>query len=91
MIDDWVVWDVEDGCDDGVITRITLDVWLVPPPLPVTVKVNDPVAASEAKVSVRVDPKFGVPEGVLNAPLTPCGNPDTVRVTGELKPFMAET
>jgi hypothetical protein len=73
------------------MTRITLATWLVPPPAPVTVNVNGPVGAFDDRVSVRVESKFGVPEGVLKAPLTPDGNPDVVNETGELKPFSAAT
>lgn len=73
------------------MTRIMLATWLVPPPVPVTIRVNDPVAALDDKVMVRVEPKFGFPEGVLNAPLTPDGIPDAVNATGELKPFNAAT
>ena len=72
-------------------TRMTLATWLVPPPVPVTVNVNDPVAAVEDKVTVRVESKFGVPEGVLKTPLTPEGNPERVNETGVLNPFSAAT
>jgi hypothetical protein len=73
------------------MTRIIFATWLAPPPLPVTVNVNDPTDALDDKAKVRVEPKFGVPEGVLKAPLTPEGNPDMVSETGELKPFNAAT
>jgi hypothetical protein len=69
------------------MTSTALATWLVPPPLPVTTTVKDPVEASDERVRVRVDWKFGVPEGVSNAPVTPDGNPDTASETGELNPF----
>ena len=73
------------------MTSIALAAWLVPPPVPVTVTVKDPVEAFDDMVRVSVDWKFGVPEGVLNVPLTPGGSPDTASETGELKPFTAST
>ena len=71
--------------------RTIVATWLIPPPVPVTVSVNDPVGEVDDAVTVRVEVKLGVSEGVLKAPLRPEGNPDRVSETGELKLFSAAT
>jgi hypothetical protein len=65
--------------------------WVNPPPLPVTVNVYGPVDTSVGRVTVSVEEKFGVPEGLLNTPLAPEGNPDTDNETCELNPLRAST
>jgi hypothetical protein len=73
------------------MTRITFATWVAPPPVPVTVTVNDPVGAFDGNVSVRVESKLGVPDGTLKAAFTPDGNPEVVKETCELNPFSAAT
>jgi len=84
---------VEEVCitEDALTVRTKLVTWLNPPPLPVTVNVNEPVDTFPGNVTVSVEAKFGVAEGVLNAPLAPEGNPETDNDTGELKPLRATT
>jgi hypothetical protein len=65
-----------------------LATWLNPPPLPVTVNVYEPVETFPGNVTVSVEAKFGVAEGLLKTPLAPEGNPETDNDTGELKPLM---
>ena len=65
--------------------------WVNPPPLPVTVNVYGPIGTSVGRVTVSVEAKFGVPEGLLKIPLASGGNPETDNDTGELKPFGAVT
>jgi hypothetical protein len=67
-----------------------LATWLNPPPLPVTVNVYTAGATSPGNVTVSVEAKFGVPEGLLKTPLAPEGNPETDNETCELKPLRAE-
>ena len=64
---------------------------LIPPPVPVTVNVNEPVVELTGSVIVSVEAKVGVAEGVLKTPLPPEGNPDTVNDTCELNPLRATT
>jgi hypothetical protein len=71
--------------------RTRLATWLNPPPLAVTVNVYEAVAASAGSVTVSVEAKFGVPEGLLKTPLAPEGNPETDSETCELKPLRAVT
>jgi hypothetical protein len=61
----------------ALTVRTRLATWLNPPPLPVTVNVYGPVDASLGNVTVRVEAKFGVAEGLLKTPLAPEGNPET--------------
>jgi hypothetical protein len=60
-----------------------------PPPVPVTVSVNDPVGAFAGSVTVSAESKLGVPDVMVKTP--PEGNPDTDKVTCELKPFKLTT
>lgn len=71
----------------GLTVRTRFATRLNPPPVPVTVSVYEPVGVFEGRVTVRVDLKLGVAEGVLKTPLAPDGNPDTVNETCELKPL----
>jgi hypothetical protein len=71
--------------------RTRLAIWANPPPLPVTVNVYEAVGASVGNVTVSVETKFGVAEGLLNTPLAPEGNPETDNETCELKPLRALT
>ena len=71
--------------------RTRLATWLNPPPLPLTVIVNAPVGTSPGNVTVSVEAKFGVPEGLLKTPLAPEGNPETDNEICELKPLRAAT
>jgi len=84
---------VEDVCitEDALTVRTRLATWLNPPPLPVTANVNEPVDTFSGNVTVSVEAKFGVAEGLLNTPLAPEGNPETDTDTGELKPLRAST
>ena len=77
--------------EDALTVRPRLVMWLNPPPLPVTVNVNEPVDTFAGNVTVSVEAKFGVAKGVLKTPLAPEGNPETANDTGELKPFRAVT
>jgi len=69
--------------------RARLVLWVIPPPLPVTVNVYEPVSTFPGNVTVSVDVKSGVPEGLLNTPLAPEGSPETDNDTSELKPLRA--
>jgi hypothetical protein len=75
----------------ALTVRTRLAILLNPPPLPVTVNVYEPVDTLSGNVTVSVEAKFGVAEGVLKTPLAPEGNPETDNDTGELKPFRAVT
>ena len=75
----------------GLIFRTKLAALFSPPPVPVTFNVNDPVGASEGSVTVSAEAKLRVPDGVVKTPLAPEGNPETDRVTSELKPFKLTT
>jgi hypothetical protein len=68
-----------------------LATWLNPLPLPVTTNVYEPVATSPDNMTVRVEAKFGVPEGLLKTPFAPGGNPETDNETCELNPFKPAT
>jgi hypothetical protein len=71
---------------------MTLDVWVSPPPVPVTTIVCAPGATVEATVMVMVDvPEPGAAMDVgLNATVTPAGCPLAESATAELKPPEAE-
>ena len=71
--------------------RPRLVMWLNPPPLPVTINVNEPEDTFPGNVIVSVEVKFGVAEGLLKTPLAPGGNPETDNDTGELKPLSGAT
>jgi hypothetical protein len=62
-----------------------------PPPAPVTSNVNDPVGTFAGSVTVSAEAKLGVPDVIVNTPLAPEGNPDTDKVTSELKLFKPTT
>jgi len=70
--------------------RTRLATWLNPPPLTVAVNVYEPVDPFAGNVTVSVEAKLGVPEGLLKTPFAPEGNPETDNETCELKPFRAE-
>jgi hypothetical protein len=53
--------------------------------------VIDPGGASAGSVTVSAESKLGVPDVVVKTPLAPEGNPDTDKVTCELKPFRPTT
>jgi hypothetical protein len=90
------VWVEEDEVEVWVvaaalIVRTRLATWVNPPPLPVTVSVYEAVDTSVGNVTVSVEAKFGVPDGLLKTPLAPEGNPETDNETCELKPLRALT
>jgi len=71
--------------------KTRLEALFNPPPEPFTSNVTGPVAVFAGSVTVSVEAKLGVPDGMVKTPFAPDGNPDTVRVTGELKPFKLTT
>ena len=73
------------------MARITFAVLVIPPPDPVTVRVNEPVGALLGMVTVSVEEKSGADEGTLKTPPTPEGSPATAKETCELNPFRPET
>jgi hypothetical protein len=75
----------------ALTVRTRLATCVNPPPFPVTVKVYEVVDTSLGNVTVSVEAKFGVAEGLLNTPLAPGGNPETDNDTCELKPLRAST
>jgi hypothetical protein len=75
----------------ALTVRTRLATWVSPPPLPVTINVYEAVCTSVGNVTVSVETKFGVAEGLLNTPLAPEGNPETDNDTCELKPLRAST
>lgn len=96
---DDVPWTTEAGVSavaeivkPGVDTvRLTVVLWTVDPPVPVTVKVEDPVGVFELVVTVRVEVPVAVSDPCTKAQLAPTGKPEQVRVTVLLKPFSIET
>ena len=62
-----------------------------PPPVPFTSNVNDPVGTFAGSATVSAEAKLGVPDVMVKTPLAPDGNPDTDRVTWDLKPFKPTT
>src|SRR5208337_1172367 len=71
--------------------RVTLVVFVLPPPVPVMVMVWDPVLAREVVVTFIVDvpePGAGMDAG-LKLTVTPEGWPVSDKVIGQLKPFSA--
>ena len=74
-----------------MIFRTRLVALFSPPPAPVTCSVNDPVCTFVGSVTVSVDAKSGVPDVIVKTPFAPEGNPDTDKVTCELKPFKPTT
>jgi hypothetical protein len=72
----------------GVTLRITLDVWVSPPPVPVTTIVCVPAATVEATAMVMVDvPEPGAAIVVgLKVTVTPAGTKRAESATAELKP-----
>jgi hypothetical protein len=59
----------------GLIVRVKEIVWVVPPLMPVTVIVKDPVGVEEVVVIVRTDVKVGMPDEGLKEHEAPAGNP----------------
>jgi hypothetical protein len=73
----------------AVTVRDTVAVWVIPPPVPVTVIVYRPAAAVEAAAIVIVEvpePGDAIDVG-LNETVTPAGWPDAVSATADLNPF----
>lgn len=95
VLDVLVVLDAsaEDVCVAGawLTIRAMVAILLSPPPVPVTVKVNDPGETPSGSKIVSVETKLGVPEAGLKAPVAPEGNPVTDNVTIELNPFRGAT
>jgi len=75
--------------DDTV--RLTVALWTVDPPVPVTVKDDVPVGVFELVVTVSVDVPVAVSDPWTKAQLAPTGKPEQVKVTVLLKPFNIET
>ena len=75
----------------ALTVRARLVMWDTPAPLPVTVSVYEPVDAFPGNVTVSVDVKSGVPDGLLSTPLAPEGSPETDKDTSELNPLRAVT
>ena len=77
------------GAADTV--RLTVAVWVLPPPEPVTVRVDVPVAAEAETATVRVEvaelPEVRVTEVGFNVAVTPVGAPETERLTVPVKPL----
>jgi len=91
VLDVLVVLDasVEDVCVAGVwlTIRAMVAILLSPPPVPVTVKVNEPGVTPGGSRIVSVETKLGIPEAGLKAPVEPEGNPVTDNAIIELNPF----
>ena len=68
-----------------------MTLWVFPPPEPVTVRVDVPVATDAETVMVNVDvaepPEVKVTEVGLNEAVTPVGAPETERLTVPAKPL----
>ena len=79
---------VKSGAVTGLTDRATVVVWVVPPPLAVTVTFEVPVVAVvlDEKVSVELPFPGAVMEAGLKLAVTPVGNPDTDNEIAELKP-----
>jgi len=79
---------VKSGAVTGLTDRATVVVWVVPPPLAVTVTFEVPVVAVvlDEKVSVELPLPGAVMEAGLKLAVTPVGNPDTDNEIAELKP-----
>jgi hypothetical protein len=82
---------VKSGAVAGLTDRATVVVWVVPPPLAVTVTIEVPVVAVvlDEKVSVELPLPGAVMEAGLKLAATPVGNPDTDNEIAELKPPLA--
>src|SRR3712207_3689846 len=67
---------------------VTVVLWLLPPPVAVTVTVNVPrVLPVDTRSSVAAAPPgAGVTDAGENVPLAPDGSPLTLNVTGDEKP-----
>ena len=75
----------------ALTVKARLATWVIPPPLPVTVNVYEPVDTFPGNVTVSVDVKSGVPDGLLNTPIAPEGSPEMDNDTCELNPLRAAT
>ena len=75
----------------GLMFKTRFAALLTPPPAPVTINVNGPVGAFAGSVTVSAEAKLGVPDVMVKTPLAPDGNPDTDKVTWDLKPFKPTT
>jgi hypothetical protein len=68
------------------MVRVTVAVWVLPPPVPVTAKVLVPVVAPSRTAMVIVDvPEPPAIEVGLKVAVTPLGSPDADKETLELK------
>jgi hypothetical protein len=74
-----------------VMFRVTVTEWLLPPPVPITVKVLVPDGAPPRTVIPIVDvPEPGAAiEAGLKITVTLCGSPDADKEMAELKPLPA--
>ena len=75
----------------ALTTRFTVTEWERLPLVPVTVTLYVPTAVLAAVVSVSVEDPAPVTDVGLKLPVTPVGNPLTLKVTALLKPFKAAT
>ena len=86
-----IVTDVGEAAtvNTGTVTAsVTVAVWVIPPPVPVTVIMYDPAATLEATATLMVElPEPGAAMDVgLKDTVTPLGCPLADRPTAELKP-----
>ena len=82
---------VKSGAAWAFTVRATVVVWVVPPPLAVTVTLDVPVAAVLLAVKVSVElpfPGAAIDVG-LKVAVTPAGKPDAASVIAELNPPVA--
>ena len=77
---------------DAVTVRVTLVVWVAPPPVPVTVMLYVPAATLDA--TARFNVELPVPGAAMDVGVkvgvTPAGYPLADKATAELNPFAAE-
>jgi hypothetical protein len=66
---------------EASMIKATGSVWVFPPPIPVKVIAYLPGEADWDAEIVRVEVKVGLPDGVLNATVTPLGTSGTVKAT----------
>lgn len=67
--------------------KVTVALWVIPPPVPVTVTVYVPAGVDDPAVRVKVEaPAPGAAmDGGLNAAVAPVGRPDALQAIAELK------
>ena len=65
----------------GVTVMLMAAVWVAEVPVPVTVTVDEPVAASSTLMRVRVELPPAVTVDGLKLAVTPLGNPEALNAT----------